>query len=410
MVIDAISQAMSLSYSTAAITRVGEQVDTLIVNVKGSLPADVDAQLEALKEASQEADDDIPTTWSFVGETLYIKSHGSGRQWRWILHSPSLHLDLGRGRMNGIVAKARLSSAFLWEQGVDRALALLYTFVVAFFGEHLTLQVSEAHLCCDIAGWDITLSDAHAFLTRAHKRTTHLDALQSSVDSTAESTDDDEDDFEQPTLEANQDGRHCSGFEFSKGAPHSGIIYDKSREIKVSRKDWMRAVWAAHGWDGEQRVWRVEFRYKRECLHEMGIEEPYAFLDRLPDLWAYSSQEWLRHTIPTADLNRGRWPVSPAWQVVQQAECFGDGVPAVRERRRVGDLTLICQMLAGCSTKAAALLTEGMPAQANAADFLTWFYDWMDAYHLERGITFEGLRDSKRLRLGVMGTSNEPAA
>jgi hypothetical protein len=407
MVTYATSPVRPSGQTTPDISLIGQQVDTLIINVKGKLASDLDAQLETLKEASQEADDDVPTSWTFAGETLYIKSHGSGRQWRWILHCPSLHLDLGRGRMNGIVGTARLASACLWEQGVDRALALLYTFVVAFFGESITLQVSEAHLCCDVAGWDITLADAHAFLTRAHRRASHL-----VVPETACPAGDAEDDerYDAPPMEANQDGRRCTGFEFSKGAPHSAIVYDKSREISVSRKDWMRVVWSAHGWDSDQRVWRVEFRYKRECLHEMDVEEPYAFLDQLPGLWAYSTQEWLRHTVPTADQNRGRWPVSPAWQVVQRAGDFGQGVPAVRERRRVGDLTLICQMLAGCSTKAAALLTEGMPAQANAADFLTWFYDWMESYYRERGLTFEGLRDSKRLRLGVIAVSADTAA
>ena len=32
----------------------------------------------------------------------------------------------------------------------------------------------------------------------------------------------------------------------------------------------------------KSRVTRVEFRYKRECLREMGVEEAYAFLDQLP--------------------------------------------------------------------------------------------------------------------------------
>jgi hypothetical protein len=388
------------SQDTAEVALVGENVDTLIINVKGALAATLDQQLETLKQASQEADDDLPTPWTFAGETLFIKAHGSGRQWRWILHCPSLHLDIGRGRMNGIIGKARLASAFLWEQGVDRALALLYTFLVAFFGEGFTLQVSEAHLCCDVAGWELSLADAHVFLTRAHKRASHLEPADA----------DERNEYGAPQLEANQDGRRCTGFEFSKGASHSSTVYDKTREIVVSRKDWMRVVWRCHGWDGEHRVWRVEFRYKRECLHELGVEEPYTFLDQLPALWAYSTQDWLRHTVLSADTNRGRWPLSPAWQRVQQAAFFGNGVPAVRERRRVGDLMLICQMLAGCSTKAAALLADGLPAQANAADFLTWFYDWMEAYFRERGLTFEGLRDTKRLRLGVIVISPDGAA
>jgi hypothetical protein len=68
------------------------------------------------------------------------------------------------------VGKARLSSAFLWEQAPGLALAMFYAFLVAFFGEGLALQVSEAHLCCDVSGWDLSLADAHASRSRARHR------------------------------------------------------------------------------------------------------------------------------------------------------------------------------------------------------------------------------------------------
>jgi hypothetical protein len=72
----------------------------------------------------------------------------------------------------------------------------------------------------------------------------------------------------------------------------------------------------------------------------------------------------LRHTTPSSDRNQARWPTSPLWVQVQQARFFGDGVPAVRERKTAGDLLLICQMLAGCSTTASALLTNAQQARA----------------------------------------------
>src|SRR5215813_8667775 len=163
---------------------VGANVDTLILNVKGELDGDLDAELDRVKQASQEADEDIPTSWTFAGEVLSIKAHGSGRQWRYILHCPSLHLDVGRGRPNGIVGKARLASAFLWERGPDVALSMLYTFLVGFYGEGFELQVSEVHLCADVAGWELSLEDAQAFITRGHRRLcrkTHLDLPDSEV-------------------------------------------------------------------------------------------------------------------------------------------------------------------------------------------------------------------------------------
>ena len=131
---------------------VGANIDTWLINVKGKLPDRLAEELDFLKEASQEADEDIPTRWSFAGETLFIRAHGSGRQWRWILHCPSLHLDIGRGKLNHIIGKARLSAAFLWEHEVGEALHLLYSFLAGVYGDSFTLQVSEVHLCADIAG------------------------------------------------------------------------------------------------------------------------------------------------------------------------------------------------------------------------------------------------------------------
>jgi hypothetical protein len=383
---------------TANYRIVGANIDTWILNVKGELPEALGEELDHLKEASQEADEDVPTPWTFAGEALFIRAHGSGRQWRWILHCPALHLDVGRGRLNHIVGKARLSSALLWEQGLDVALAMLFDFLVTLYGEGFVLQVSEVHLCADIAGWELSLEDAHAFITLGHNRTTHVDD-DGDTDNDAAA---DGDDFVAPTFELNMTGRRCTGYEFSKGGAHSCCIYDKTKEITVSRKDWMRAVWERNGWDGEARVTRVEFRYKRECLRELGVEEAYDFLDQLPGLWAYSSAQWLRHAVPTADTNRGRWAASPFWQAIQNADFFGQGVPAVRERRRAGDLRLICQMLAGCATTAAAYLAGQLPDWDDGANFLSWFYDWLGEYLEQKGLTFEAWCRDKRLRLGIM--------
>ena len=57
---------------------VGANIDTWLINVKGKLPDGLGEELDFLKEASQEADEDIPTRWTFAGETLFIRAHGSG--------------------------------------------------------------------------------------------------------------------------------------------------------------------------------------------------------------------------------------------------------------------------------------------------------------------------------------------
>src|SRR4051812_47029196 len=66
---------------------VGANVDTWLLNVVLlQVPASLAEELDALKQMAQEAEDDPPTRWTFCGETMYVKPHGSQRQWRWILH------------------------------------------------------------------------------------------------------------------------------------------------------------------------------------------------------------------------------------------------------------------------------------------------------------------------------------
>jgi hypothetical protein len=380
---------------------VGAHIDTWLLNIKGTLTDALGAQLDALKETAQALEDEVATPWVFAGETLFIRAHGAGRQWRWILHCPSIHLDVGTGKLNGIVGKARLSSAFLWQRDPGEALAALFDFASAFYGAAFTLQVSEVHLCADVAGWALSLDDAVAFISRGHHRTSHLAATDSEQDVEGAAF---------PALDVQLHGRACTGYEFSKGAAHSCCIYDKTLEITRSRKEWMKAVWEQNGWDGVARVVRVEFRYKRECLRELGVEEAYAFLDQIPGLWAYSSLQWLRHTVPTQDTNRGRWLTSPFWQAIQQADFFGEGTPAIRERKNAGDLKLMCQMLAGCSTTAAAYLAGQLPDWDDGANFLSWFYDWMQNYLAEKGTSFEDRTQWKRTVLGVVVDDYQVAA
>src|SRR5262249_835058 len=121
----------------------------------------------------------------------------------------------------------------------------------------------------------------------------------------------------------------------------------------------------------------------------------------IPSLWAYSTNQWLRHIIPNGDPNRARWPISSLWLLVQQASFFSDGTPAVRGRRRAGDLTLLCQMIAGCSTSAAPFLTKPLPSQDDGTHFLIWFWDWFERYFTEKGLTFEQVREAKAIRLGI---------
>jgi hypothetical protein len=367
---------------------VNRWVDTLILNVKGTLPNELNVKLQHWQNQAKEQEEDVLTNWQFQGCPLAIKPHGSGHGWRWLLYSDDIHLAIGKGTLNQTVCRLTFRSVYLHSRTLDDTLSQVYRFLVAFLGYEPVLQVSEVHQCVDIAGWVLTAADAERFVSRG--------SLHQIPEETVSV---------HPEVE--QHGRRMKGFYFSKTAPHSCLIYNKSSEVTVHHKEWFHEVWKRNGWDGEAPITRVEFRYDRECLREMGIDDPFDLLDQLDALWAYSSQQWLRHTVPSVDTNQSRWAVSEVWQVVQQASLFQtEAVPAVRAKKVELESAHTLAGFVGYGTSLAARVVlldtlaqeaeargflldvgPGLPQAAVEEDgggFLAWAYEQIQAYLDER--------------------------
>ena len=275
---------------------VNHGLDTLVVNVyhtggsgnktKQELGSALRVQLEEWKRSAQEVGESVTTAYQLNGLTLLMQPNGALHgQFPWMLKTRDITLYVSTGSWNGIGA-VRLSSEFLWSsQGVLHAILQVQEFVDAFFQDEMYLQASAVDLCVDIAGWQgiEKLDKKRDFVSRSLKRRGHAES-EWGFDGDC--------------------GEYCyglkeTGLDFSHGGPLSLTIYDKSRELKKSGKQWFDDLWRAHGWSEEdERVWRVELRYKREVLHELsqevegqerfhGIEDVYVLQEQLPLLWAY---------------------------------------------------------------------------------------------------------------------------
>jgi hypothetical protein len=305
------------------ITLVSYGVDTLILNIRYADNKGQPFKQELVGELAHTLDDlqgDARTNvmamvspWSFLGVALFVEPHGASRQWRWLFTSRLLNIAVSRGTFNDLIAQVRFSSEFLWSQEwCGDAISNVHCFLMSIFGEHIHLQVSEVHLCADLVEFDFSqVNYEEHFVTRVRKN----DAIYSSgVDGVS------------------LDCHRVSTLRFSShGSPLSCTIYNKTLEIKQkSGKTWFYDLWHNHGWDDATDVWRVEFRFKREFLHQVGIEWAYDILDEMKRLWEYAAGRiaggddglpdgWLRYVLPNEDSNRSRWPVHPAWVVVQGA-------------------------------------------------------------------------------------------
>src|SRR2546430_8866201 len=269
-----------------SVNLVARGVDTLLLNVyytdeqghslKRDLSSGLVEQLDAWKQAAIEVEGPIVVPWVFEGANLQMYPHGTGRgQWRWLLTSDLINLCVSRGRLD-CVAMVRCSSEYLWScSTLEEAIVKVNLFLYEVFGCDMYLQVSEVHLCADMTGWDAGQVDyLREFVSRSRKRGGH------------EETDLD--------VRSYSYGLRRSGLDFSARGPMSCCIYDKTRELKKSGKIWFEDVWALGGWEDGQTVWRVEFRFKREALHELkaegcfhGGENAYDLPERLPVLLAY---------------------------------------------------------------------------------------------------------------------------
>ena len=106
-----------------------------------------------------------------------------------------------------------------------------------------------------------------------------------------------------------------TGISFGSGNEVSARLYDKTRELLKSGKDYMRPLWTAEGWNGQEQIWRMEFQIRREGLPVQMQGPAGEVLECCGSLWRYLCDDWLRLAVPSdSDETRSRWPTHPLWE------------------------------------------------------------------------------------------------
>ena len=398
---------------------VGRGVDTLLVNVyyqgkdgkplKADLSSGLVEVLNGWKDQAIAAERPMVVPWAFHGMHLHMHPHGAGRgQWSWLLTSDLINLCISRGRLN-CLAMVRFSSEYLWScASLLDAIKQVRRFLCDILGASVYLQVSEAHLCADVASWDVNGVDYRRdFVSRSRKRAGYEVA--------------------DGAVETHAYGLQRSGLAFSKHGPMSCSIYDKTREIRQkSGKTWFEDLWLANGWNDTGHVWRVEFRFKREALHELkiinglhGIENAFDLPGCLLDLWAYAAGHlgggadgwpdgWLRLVMPsTDDLNRSRWPVHPLWAEVQRAFTMAIDPPehfheVIRERKQQWNTDKAIEATMGFATSLAAHVGGDLAKpEADFSLFLHWLQEAGSDYLNFKSRDFAVEVQRKRVEFGL---------
>jgi hypothetical protein len=365
---------------------VDTNVDTMYVSLfAAALPAGLIKRCDELKMAAQQVDQTIETPWRVFDAPLSMWKAGIGTSkksrgvsWSFLLRNAFVMVRLRRRPLQGLVGSVRLSAECLWTygpltalNGVRNALAMMWSDqsdqsegddAEAEFAR-VRWQLSQLHLCADIANWTPTPADLDRLVTHSRKRAVHVPSLRDEAlaafallsdneedtfavalldmpddwaDLPIEFFDSTEDDLwsdaangadamdneEEPDNGAHQWrdvalgpgerkadesgaavylwGRRASGFALSLGAPISAVIYNKALEERLSGKRWMEDHHRAGGWTPEMPLTRLEGRFMREFL-----------------------REFLRDLAAGMGLEEGDWCDDP-WQACSHLQDFWD--------------------------------------------------------------------------------------
>jgi hypothetical protein len=405
-------------------------IDTLEVNAFGPLCTGAVEYLDGIQQQAIDQRDALTrrnerervrgeTVWEIDGQPLLLKTHGAnGGMWRWLMECPAASLRVGLGQLNELTAQVRLNAAFLWEYGYRHAWELVKT-TLDDLGD-FRYQPSEVHLAADIAGKPLASLKESEYVRRGHVTRWHLeDAQILDIAPSAHYLD------ERTTNLVVVRYREPETFSFSQTAPHSAAVYNKPREIRTHSRDklWFAEIWRAHGWDGKAPIVRVEMRYDRAVLHSfgdemrgdgddreegaalvMGIETLPVLFANLDRMWQYSTQKWLRHTVPNGCKDRSKWPTSPWWRTVQSVTFEqAEAAPFVRNKQRAYHKDRIISTVLGYLESLTAWMTAAgeLPQGATLEDALVQILDNAESHYLTRDSDFIEQVMAKLKKIGV---------
>lgn len=314
-------------------------VDTLYVSLFGEeVPTALVDACDFYKELAQEEDTTVETDWRFFDAPLSMykagvgtAKGGKGVSWSFLLRNAYVQILLRRTPLNGLFGSVRLSAECLWTFGARGALDGMRDALDTMWRElrggdvtDIRFQLSQIHLCADVANFCPSPADLDRVLTRSIKKSVYVPSVleESASDPSSFSSSDDWDAYEDSAFlsdgpwaidaippewegvpvdfyEDNEDededadstmdegdhdeapadeegaatylwGQRASGFAFSQGGDLSATWYDKALEERLSGKLWMRPIHEAGGWQSGMTLFRIEARFHRGILRALG--------------------------------------------------------------------------------------------------------------------------------------------
>lgn len=286
-------------------------IDSLYVSYYGQLAEDWDKKLFELKEKAQsEEEKEQALAQVTIGAHLFeVRDKGMPR-FPYVLLDNCFFIKINRGKSSKLpMAHIQISSEYLAAVGPEAAVQDL-SFIINTLGlVHGAATISRADLFLDFTCID-DLSAIHQpdWVTRANLMAKYFDCRL-------------DDPF--------------TGWVIGMGGDLHARLYEKVVEIKTkSRKTWLFSLWQVNGWQGDEKVWRMEFQVEKQLLKQLQIFSLSNLLEIQAALWRYLTNDWLRLTIPSlTDNKRDRWPNHPLWDDIANAYLLPADQPRLKRFR-----------------------------------------------------------------------------
>ncbi|MBE0472206.1 MAG: hypothetical protein IBX55_22200, partial [Methyloprofundus sp.] len=207
-------------------------VDSLYMSFTGILRNHIETRLEEGKAAAQNAPDTDKSkaTLELFDHYFEILPRGSGK-FAYVLEDSWFRIELPSSKARKMpLAYVQVKSELLTFTPIEQIIETL-THIVTHLG-YLKDEprISRIDVCLDffcIEPFDLSQTQIRQWKTRAG----HIDQYY--------------------------EHKQLTGWRIGKGDV-MGRIYDKTREIQKSGKEYLYDLWANQGWDRQTKVWRIE--------------------------------------------------------------------------------------------------------------------------------------------------------
>ncbi len=303
----------------------------------------INPDFELLNEAKVKAGEktfgktDSPIEW--YGTQFNVLPRGT-KGYEWVLRNGDISVCIAKEARGGRVLPEvyiTYSAQFLWANGLKGATDKVESWLSKWAIIGLS-KPSRCDMCIDVVQPLPEIDLNRELVALPKKRVEHGDGFK---------------------VDKHASGRRNTGYTFG-GGDLMGRFYDKTSEIVLHQKEWMREHWLLDGWDGVSPVTRYEFQARRGFLKMMQVNTLADLIQRLPDMWRYYTHDWIRVCDEGSTTNQARWHVKDYWKLVQSSySLFGQALGVLPYKVKKVKYEHLMKQARGCLITACAVMAAG---------------------------------------------------